>query len=85
MTRTEIQNKPLALIRGNLHLMRIKQEQIHENRIIQSLTDDLEAHAKQTEDGVKFFWPAIFCACLVIPTSCATAWFYKFLTGKNGF
>ena len=53
--------------------------------IIQSLTDDLASHAKQTEDGVEFFWPVIFCACLVIPTDRATAWFYKFLTGKNGF
>lgn len=45
--------------------------------IIQSLIDNLESHAKQTEDGVKFFWPAIFCACLVIPIDCRTARLYK--------
>ena len=34
--------------------MRIKQEQTHENRIIQFLTNDFESYAKQTKNGVEF-------------------------------
>ena len=57
--------------------LQIKQEQINENRNHPSLTDDLESYAKQTEDGLQFCCSAVFSACLVIPTGCATAWLYK--------
>ena len=63
MTRTGIYNKPPGF---NLRKSAPYTDNTSmKTEIIQSLTDDLESHAKQTEDGVKFFWPAISCACLL--------------------
>ncbi len=47
--------------------MRIKQEQIHKNRIIQFLTNNLESYAKQNENGVEF-WLAHDLQCLLVYT-----------------